>query len=126
MKKYIMFVDDEPEILQNFKDYFENNDDFIAYTATSATEALLKAQKQVFDVICTDYRMPKMNGSEFISSLRNVKGYEIKPVIVLTGFQEEAQKTCGDLEHVFILLKPVKLASVFEFAKLMSKTAKIS
>jgi CheY-like chemotaxis protein len=115
--KTILFVDDEPEILQNYKDYFEASTDFHVVIVNSPGAALLRAEKQIFDVICTDFRMPKLTGSDFISNLRTIRGYKDKPILVITGYQEEAQAACDKLANIFILAKPVKLESVCEIAK---------
>jgi CheY-like chemotaxis protein len=55
---------------------------------TSATphEALEMCGKQRFDVVVTDYKMPKMNGVELISRLR--KQYPSLAVILVSGFTD--------------------------------------
>jgi CheY-like chemotaxis protein len=115
--KTILFVDDELEILQNYKEYFESSTNFHVVTVNSPSAALQRAENQVFDVICTDFRMPKLTGSDFISILRTMHGYKDKPILVITGYQEEAQAACEKLGNIFILAKPVKLESVCEIAK---------
>lgn len=115
--KTILFVDDEPEILQNYKDYFESSTEFNVVVVNSPDAALIRAENQVFDVICTDFRMPRLTGADFINTLRTMRGYKDKPILVITGFQEEAQHACEKLNNIFILAKPVKLASVCEMAK---------
>jgi len=55
---------------------------------TSATphEALELCGKQRFDIVVTDYKMPKMNGVEFITRLR--KQHAAIGVIIISGFTD--------------------------------------
>src|SRR5580704_13925384 len=55
-------------------------------TATSGDEALELFSKQNFDVVVTDYKMPRMNGVELIKRIRGAQsGVRI---ILLSGFVE--------------------------------------
>jgi two-component system chemotaxis sensor kinase CheA len=60
-------------------------------TATSAAEALGMVAEKQFSVIVSDYKMPEMNGFEFLQALRGLEAAwpttDI-PVILLTA--------CGD------------------------------
>lgn len=53
-------------------------------TCASGPDALQRCSTHAFDVVVTDYRMPHMNGVEFITELR--KQYPRMPVILLSGF----------------------------------------
>jgi CheY-like chemotaxis protein len=55
-------------------------------TATSGDEALALLPKQQFDVIVTDYKMPRMNGVELIKKVRSVDAGA--RIILLSGFVE--------------------------------------
>lgn len=56
------------------------------FTARCPTEALELCETNSFDVIVTDYRMPAMNGVQFISCLRE-KG-KVAPVVLVSGFTD--------------------------------------
>src|SRR5258708_18862969 len=56
------------------------------HTCSSGQEALEQCGKQRFDVVVTDYKMPKMNGIEFIRELR--KHHPGVPVILISGFTD--------------------------------------
>jgi len=49
-------------------------------------DALELCGKQRFDIVVTDYKMPKMTGTEFISKLR--KQHPNIPVILISGFTD--------------------------------------
>src|SRR5450755_3698200 len=55
-------------------------------TATSGDEVLALLPKQQFDVIVTDYKMPRMNGVELIKKIRSVDAGA--RIILLSGFVE--------------------------------------
>jgi len=53
-------------------------------TCASPQEALEQCTKTRFDMVITDYKMPRMNGVEFIQELR--KQHPAIPVILISGF----------------------------------------
>jgi CheY-like chemotaxis protein len=55
-------------------------------TSGAPHDALELCGKQRFDVVVTDYKMPKMNGVEFISRLR--KQHPSMLVILISGFTD--------------------------------------
>jgi CheY-like chemotaxis protein len=55
-------------------------------TCTEPSEALVLCSTQQFDLIVTDYKMPVMNGAEFITELR-ARSFTA-PVILLSGFSD--------------------------------------
>lgn len=57
------------------------------YGAANGLEALEQMEKHSIDVVLTDYRMPNMNGFEFLSVCR-VK-WPGTPVVVFSGEQDD-------------------------------------
>ncbi len=57
-------------------------------TAVNGVEGFALAQEQGFDLVITDWKMPKMNGIELIRNLREM-GYA-KPIVLLSGFADHA------------------------------------
>jgi two-component system response regulator HydG len=55
-------------------------------TSGTPTEALDLCSKQRFDIVVTDYKMPKMNGIEFITRLRKL--HPASAVILISGFTD--------------------------------------
>lgn len=55
-------------------------------TSGTAAEALELCGKHVFDVVVTDYKMPKMNGIELIGRLRRL--HPATSVILISGFTD--------------------------------------
>jgi len=79
----VIYVDDEIELLNLGKIFLEMKGNFKVDTVPSAQEALKKIKKNSYDVVISDYSMPKMNGIEFLTVLR--KDYPKLPFIIFTG-----------------------------------------
>jgi CheY-like chemotaxis protein len=79
----VLLVDDNLRGLSARKSVLEELGAGIA-TASSATEALACLAAEPFDLVVTDYQMPRMNGVEFIAQLR--KQFPGLPVILISGF----------------------------------------
>ncbi len=54
--------------------------------ASSGEEALKLFEAEVFDIVVTDYRMPRMNGTELIQRIRKLEPRA--RIILLSGFVE--------------------------------------
>jgi two-component system probable response regulator PhcQ len=78
----VLFVDDEPQILEGFRDALRKYS-FAILTATSGAEALTLLDTHPVDVVVSDERMPNMAGSEFLAMVRQRHPHTIR--IVLTG-----------------------------------------
>ena len=79
----ILYVDDEPVLLELAKLFLEKTGDFSVDTVTSATEALDILAKNSYDCIISDYQMPEMDGIVFLKIFRS-RG-NIGPFIIFTG-----------------------------------------
>lgn len=75
--------------------------------ACEGSEALWRARTQAFDAVLTDIHMPTMDGLEFISKLRQLRGYGKTPVLVLTSDVTRAHLATGrQLGATAWLVKP--------------------
>jgi PAS domain S-box-containing protein len=79
----ILYVDDEPMLLELARLFLEKSGDFRVDTVTSATEALDILAKTSYDCIISDYQMPVMDGIVFLKTFRS-KG-NVAPFIIFTG-----------------------------------------
>jgi CheY-like chemotaxis protein len=79
----ILLVDDNAHGLSARRSVLEELGATIA-TASTASEALDALAHQPFDLVVTDYKMPRMNGIELIARLR--KQSPGLPVILISGF----------------------------------------
>jgi CheY-like chemotaxis protein len=91
----VLVVDDDPEQLKFLKRIIERAG-FNVIASASAVEALEVLSDKEVDIIVSDYKMPEMDGFEFLQALRSMDNFWTPgdvPVIMLTA--------CGDdLEFV--------------------------
>ncbi len=84
MPHKVLFVDDEPNVVQSLSLLF---DDYDVITATSGAEALQHFQRgNVPDVIVSDQRMPMMTGVELLQKVREISPNTVR--ILLTGYSD--------------------------------------
>ncbi len=79
----VLYVDDEPDLLELGKLFLERDGEFSVTTTCSAPEGLEKLSLSAFDAVISDYQMPDMDGLEFLKQLREKKN-DI-PFILFTG-----------------------------------------
>lgn len=79
----ILLVDDEPNVLRSLLRILR---DFEVTTFSSGEDALSAARETPFDVVISDYRMPGMNGVEFLIFFRAIQPDAIR--MILTGYAD--------------------------------------
>ncbi len=78
----ILIVDDEPAIRKALKEILEY-ESFEVKEAEDGPTALKMVEKETFDLIFCDIKMPRMDGIEVLTKLKE-KGVEV-PVVIITG-----------------------------------------
>jgi len=79
----LLYVDDEPGLLEIGKLFLEQTGDFTVTCALSAKEALERLMEIHFDAIIADYQMPGMDGIGLLKEVRARHGSI--PYILFTG-----------------------------------------
>lgn len=79
----VLYVDDEPGLLNLGKIFLETGGEFVVDTLTSATEALTRLTTERYDAIISDYQMPVMDGIAFLKQLKATGNQT--PFIIFTG-----------------------------------------
>jgi PAS domain S-box-containing protein len=79
----VLYVDDEPELLDITKIFLEQSGEIHLDTAGSAGQALLLLKERTYDAIVSDYQMPEMDGIAFLEAVRQEHGKI--PFILFTG-----------------------------------------
>ena len=79
----LLYVDDEPTLLEIAKIFLQAKGDFIVDTLTSANEALVVLNTVEYDAIISDYQMPDMDGITFLKHLK--ASGNTTPFIIFTG-----------------------------------------
>jgi len=87
-RKRILFVDDEKSVLAVLQAFMQRlSNDWEAVCVESGPQALALMEKQPFDVVITDMRMPEMNGTELLNEV--MRRYPKTVRIVLSGHADE-------------------------------------
>jgi len=98
-----LVVDDEPLAREVLKRYIEQMPTLeFAGECASAVQAIIFLQQHPVDLIFLDIRMPQMNGTDLIKSLKN-----LPKVIFTTAYSEYAMEGY-ELDVVDYLLKPIR------------------
>ncbi|MDD1686004.1 PAS domain S-box protein [Methanoregula sp.] len=80
---HILYVDDEPTLLDIGKLFLEQSGEFIVDTISSATAARVLLDTKEYDAVISDYQMPEMDGIAFLKTIRTSKN--TIPFILFTG-----------------------------------------
>lgn len=79
----VLYVDDEPDLLEVARLFLERNQEIRVGTVTSAERALEILGNEHYDAVISDYQMPGMNGIELLKAVRRQFGD--LPFIIFTG-----------------------------------------
>ena len=124
---HILLVEDDQIDQMNVKRAFERNKIMNPlYIAENGLEALeMLRDGRVPDerrLILLDLNMPKMNGIEFLRSLRADENLSATPVVVLTTSNDEQDKVHAyNLNVAGYLLKPVTFTNFVELTAALNK-----
>jgi len=81
-KPAILFVDDEINVLKSLNRLLWN-EDYEIVTESDVEKALERLKNRTFQIVVSDYRMPKMNGLMFLKKVRKISPDSLR--IILTG-----------------------------------------
>ncbi len=84
---HVLYIDDEPDLLDIGKSFLEANGEFAIDTATSPGRGLEMLEMTRYDAVICDYQMPDMDGISVLKTLRS-SGNGI-PFILFTGRGKE-------------------------------------
>lgn len=85
-KKRILIVDDEPDITLTFKIVLESTGLYDVYTFNEPLKALANFKANLYDLVISDIKMPKMNGCEFSQKVKDIDN-DVK-ICFLTASEE--------------------------------------
>jgi len=106
----ILIVDDNPNmsvLLSDILEIFE----YEGRRAEDGVEALEKLNKDKYDMVFTDLRMPKMDGIDLLKAIKNE--HPDLPVVVITGYSiGETQNLLLTQKADGMLNKPFKVNEI--------------
>ena len=121
MEKKILVVDDELHLIEMVQMRLEANG-YEVITANDGEEGLEKAKSEKPDLILLDVMMPKMDGYEACSLLKNDEQLRKIPVVLFTGkaqedFEDVGKKAGADAFITKPFDPPELLAKIEELIK---------
>jgi two-component system response regulator (stage 0 sporulation protein F) len=109
MAKKILLVDDEELVIRSIGKLLQKQG-YDVVMANDGEDAITLAQKEFFDLIVLDVRMPGMNGIEVVKAIRRFQKQMSRkaiPEILITGYADEAMmKEAETLKVADCLYKP--------------------
>ncbi len=87
MKKLnILIIDDDKEILNFLKEFFEMNN-YNVYIAETGTEGVEEYKKRYIDMVITDLKLPDINGDIIIERIKEIDPKV--PIFAITGLADK-------------------------------------
>lgn len=111
MKKQLLVLDDEEEIVQILCDILSSECEFQVDGFSQAHEAIEALKTKNYAVIISDIQMPKMTGLEFLREIRT-EHHILTPVVFLTGFADVQPEEIIEAGAYCVLNKPWDLGEL--------------
>jgi len=115
MKKKILIVDDEPNIVMSLEYTFKKQD-FEVFIARDGSEALEILKQYIPDVILLDIMMPNVDGYQTLTHIKNTASLKATKVVFLT-----AKNKASDIEKGLKLGADKYLTKPFSVKKIVSE-----
>ena len=114
MKKQILFVDDEPAVLDSLRRMLRPQSDVWELTLVgNSAEAMECLTDRAFDAAVLDVKMPGVSGLELLSRLQQTERTRDVPVVMLTGLADrELKRKALELGATDLLNKPLDAADL--------------
>jgi putative two-component system response regulator len=114
MKKEILFVDDEPAVLDALRRMLHSQrGEWELTMLDDARQAMERLKDRSFDAVVVDVRMPFIGGLELLARIRESERTRDIPVIVLTGMDDRGLKRKAlELGAADLLNKPLDAADL--------------
>jgi len=92
--KRVLSVDDSSSIRQMVS-FTLHGAGYEVAQAVDGRDGLAKAAAGQFNLIITDLNMPRMDGIQLITAIRNLPGYSFTPILMLTTESQTERKDAG-------------------------------
>ena len=114
--EHILLIDDEQSVVKMETESLEQ----LGYKVTPQTDSLhalevFRSSPGEFDVIITDYTMPKLTGIDLTDAVRRIRPNI--PVILCTGFSEKVTKEVVAIRSLELLMKPFNIKQLAELVR---------
>jgi DNA-binding NtrC family response regulator len=114
-KVSILLVDDDEETLETISDILQEKG-YYTETARTGKEALAKAEKQVFNVVLLDIKLPDMSGIEVLKVLSE-KRLPITTIMITANATMKNAIDANNFGASAYILKPIDPETLFRAIK---------
>lgn len=112
MARSILLIDDDPDVRTSLRDFLSAAG-FAVSTARDGQHALHMLERMPPpDLILLDYKMPVMDGKQFLAATRRMPHLQPIPIIILSAATREWSG--AHLQVVDVLSKPIDLDFLLE------------
>jgi len=116
LRKRLLLADDQPSVRDAIR-LLLSLDEHTVVAAADGLEALELFMREHFDLVITDFDMPKMKGNELAARIKRV--CPTQPVLMITAYAEQLGDSQSPVDA--ILSKPFQLEDLRRaMAKLLS------
>lgn len=102
----ILILDDEENNVSAISRLLRTEPDFHVEGFTSASEALRRAEEIKFDVVVSDYRMPEMDGTQFLEKFRERHPNAYRIIVSAYSDVEMLRKAINQAQIHRLIQKP--------------------
>jgi len=115
MKRRVLVVDDDPQIIELFSDVLERDGRFEIRTASTGYDAGLITQEFHPELIILDYMLPDVNGNVVCKTIRNNAQMAETKIVIVSGVvnQEEVNELLAAGADEFVK-KPFDIEKLIE------------
>jgi signal transduction histidine kinase len=109
--EHILIVDDEPAIVGLLERMLESRGYRVtAFTSSEEALACFRDNADHFDAVITDQTMPRMSGTELARAVHELR--PDKPVVLTTGYVDDAAHRDGGRDIAGVAVKPYDAAAI--------------
>lgn len=111
---FVGIIDDETDLVCLFKDALSNIADVRAFGFTDPKLALVhfRDNHEKYKCIISDYRMPSMNGIEFLEQAKEINAGVARILISAFDIADQAFRDCQCVDK--FLQKPIRISDLIE------------
>ena len=110
-KQYVLIVDDDPSVSFVLEESLQTLPNCEILVANSSERALQMIAKQPFDLVLSDYKMPKMDGIELTKAIHALSPATL--IIWMTGYSDQVFKAASEQLAIYrYLMKPLEIDEI--------------
>lgn len=122
MSYSFLIVDDESDIVEILEYYFRTQfPESKIYTANDGEQALHLSMNETFDLIITDFKMPKMCGDELIKKIRldSKNPNRSTGILIVTARGDLADMVIEELGGALVIDKPINVKRLLANSRIL-------